>query len=293
MKQIYKLIACHIALLILLTGSSVSAQATSVGLTNAVSEGATNVRLQFSGSIAEPIGHPAAHFSIEEEGTGKLINVLAMEIEGNDVILRTLPMTARSKYTVTVTNTITASDGSPLDSSKLEAVFAARGQEEPVAEPSVVAPAPAPVSTPASTPVIAPAPIPVSEPTPVPDTTPPEDAGNLVLTKTLQSDGNYTVKASWEESLNSAEDLKSYNVYESDNNGISFVGPTALRATVTSTTIANVPPGSLTVKLTAMDETGNESGGIMKTIILPETGGAALLLSAAGACLYAIRKRRL
>jgi hypothetical protein len=125
------------------------------------------------------------------------------------------------------------------------------------------------------------------------DRTPPEPPSDLLLTKARERDGLYRVEVSWEESLNTAGDLQSYNVYESGDLGKTFLGPTAVRATVLSTTIVHVPPGTLTVKLTAMDRMGNESEGIEETIILPETGPAlTLLLSVVGAGVWTARRRK-
>ena len=124
------------------------------------------------------------------------------------------------------------------------------------------------------------------------DTTAPEDPTNLTLKKILQADGLYTVTATWKESADSDDDLKNYNLYESKNRGRKFIGPTALAALATSVKLTDVPPGTLTVKLTAYDETGNESEGIEEEIVLPETGGAALLLSLAGAGVYATRRKK-
>jgi hypothetical protein len=148
------------------------------------------------------------------------------------------------------------------------------GEPLPVLEPLPLPPAPVPL------------------PTPQADTTPPVDARNLMLTHTPQNDGNYTVRASWGASPDATKDLASYNLYESKTRGRTFVGPTALKATVTSTTIANVPPGPLTVKLTTMDRAGNESQGIEETIVLTETGpGLVLLMSGMGAWVIARRRR--
>ncbi|MBT3834806.1 hypothetical protein HOF56_01000 [Candidatus Peribacteria bacterium] len=124
-----------------------------------------------------------------------------------------------------------------------------------------------------------------------PDITPPEDPRNLTLRKKLQENGNYTVYATWAPSMSSVDDLASYNLYESDDVGATFVGPTVLLGTVLSATIANVPPGTFTLKISAMDMSKNESQGIIKSIVLPETGGAALIISFIGAGLYSIRRR--
>lgn|GEM_PF-2516490 len=125
-----------------------------------------------------------------------------------------------------------------------------------------------------------------------PDITPPEDPRNLTLRKKLQENGNYTVYATWAPSMSSVDDIASYNLYESEDVGQTFIGPTVLLGTVLSATIANVPPGTFTLKISTMDPSKNESQGIIKSIVLPETGGAMLLISFVGAGLYSARKRR-
>jgi hypothetical protein len=265
-----------------------------IGMINAVAESATSVRLSFSNPVKLPNGHPASFFTIEEEGTGILVNVLSAEQMGNTILLKTTPMNARSRYAVTAGDTLTSADGSAIDAAKRSAVFVARGE----ATPQVTKPIQPTPAVPAPTPEVTVPPIPelISAPDTViqeMDITPPEDAKNLALTRELQSNGMYTVYASWSSSINSAGDLTAYHVYESDDRGQTFVGPTALVATVTSTTIANIPPGTLTLKLTAVDNKGNESKGIEKIIILPETGPALLLLlSGVGAGVLTMRRKR-
>jgi hypothetical protein len=299
--------------------------APTVGLSHAISQTGDRVLLHFSGPVLVPETGDAL-FTITNDTTGEQVEVLSLNTIESDVLLTTAPLTARTRYTVQVSNAVSAADGTELDSGKLSAVFIARGdatapQAQPPAAPAEPAPAPLPPAPSAVAPALpdeptgAPSPMPeavpaaplppaplptppVSSPTPgiVPpqDVTPPEDATQLTLEKVLQSDGNYTVRASWQESLNSAGDLASYHLYESKNRGIDYVGPAAIRSTVTSTTIANVPPGTLTLKITASDHTGNESEGVEEMIILPETGAAmALLLSAGGAFTVARRRRKL
>ncbi len=232
------------------------------GLTQAVAESATSVKLYFSTPVRLPADNPAAHFAITEETTTNPIGILSAVASGQDIILTTLPMTSRGRYSVAVSDAIVATDGLPLDQTRRTAVFVARGEEVVLDLP------------------------------PLPDTTAPETPRNLTLRRVLQKNGLYTVHASWEESLNTEGDLAAYYLYESANRASTFVGPTALQATITSTTIADVPPGTLTLKVTAVDEIPNESAGIEETIILPETGAAlTLLLSLAGAGAMARRRK--
>ncbi len=292
--------------------------AASAQVENAVAEGESTIRLVFTVPMTVPEGHPAMHFTITGE-SGNAVHVLGLIEEGNAFVLRTTPMTVRERYTVTVLDTVKAKDGSAMDPAKNSATFVARpsGENEPqvptpapVSSSSSVSSAPstssssssvAPVdsstssASSVSSSIPEPTPIPVPTPTPTipePDITPPEDATKLALQRILQSDGNYTVKASWQGSLDTAKDLASYNLYESPDRGYTFVGPTVLLGTVMSSTIANIPPGTFTLKVTALDKTGNESKGIMETIILPETGAATLLLSSLGAAAVSVRRIR-
>jgi hypothetical protein len=259
-----------------------SAAGDAPALEHAIALSLTTVTLHFSQPVTIPSENPSEHFTVVEEATGRPVAVVAAQIQGQDVILTTLPMTTRSRYTVTIAASVTADDGMPVDAEKRSAAFIARGEE-----PEVTAPAPA---QPSSTPTVPVQP----EPTvtlPPPDTTPPEPPQTLMLRKTLQKNGSYTVHASWGASINSAGDLETYRLYESADRGASFVGPTALTATVTSTTLTDVPPGTLTLKISSVDRIGNESTEIIETIVLPETGAALTLwLSATGA--WAVAKRR-
>lgn len=280
--------------------------AASIALENAVAEGETTIRLVFTAPIAVPEGHPSSHFTITGEN-GDVVYVLGLMAEGNALIIRTSPMNVRDRYTITALSTLKGADGTAVDPAKNSASFVARpsgAESDMVPAPSTSSsssvastpPIPEPVaqipSSSVSSSESSVSPEPVQIPQPEPDVTPPEDATNLVLRRILQPDGNYTVKATWEESLDTAKDLASYKIYESADEGKSFAGPTVLLGTVVSSTIANIPPGTFTLKVTAADKTGNESHGIMETIILPETGAATLLLSSLGAAAISVRRIR-
>lgn len=275
--------------------------AASLAVENAVAEGETSIRLVFTAPIAMLEGHPSVHFTITGEN-GDAVHVLGLITNGNALLLRTSPMTVRERYTVTALSTVKGTDGAEIDPSKNSASFVARpsGAQSELVSPTSSSPAPEPVaeipsntsSSISSESSSSSAPVPLPAPEPIPDTTPPEDAQNLVLRKILQPNGNYTVKATWGKSIDTAKDLASYNLYESDDEGKSFAGPTVILGTIVSSTIANIPPGTFTLKLTASDTTGNESRGIMETIILPETGAATLLLSSLGAVAASVRRIR-
>ncbi|HLD07818.1 MAG TPA: hypothetical protein VJB60_02020 [Candidatus Peribacterales bacterium] len=271
--------------------------AADIAVSNAIAEDETTIRIVFTAPIAIPEGHPAMHISIVGED-GSSVSALSMAAMGNDLILRTTPMTVRTRYTVTIQSTVKGADGSAIDATKNTATVAARPSGEEVEIPTETIPIPelttsssstssvSSSSTSSSSSVSSPA------PEPLPDTIPPEDASNLTLKRTLQTDGNYTVEATWKASRNTANDLASYKLYESIDRGRNFVGPTVVLGTVLSTKISNLAPGTFTLKITAADHTGNESQGIMETIILPQTGAATLLLSSLGAAVVSARRIR-
>lgn len=278
-------------------GSGPVHSAGSFVLEHAIADNEAIVRLLFSSPVAEPEGLPTDHFTITDED-GNSVEVMHVTVSDRVLVLHTTPMAVRKLHTVTVLETIKSQDGETVDQTKNSATFAARPSQEDTAPPPVIAPPPAQTEPEVIAPTPEPAISPLPEPTPAPipeppeDTTPPEDASNLTLERELQSDGNYKVHARWRGSANTAGDLNAYHLYESSDEGDSFVGPTALLGTIVSTTIANIPPGTFTLRVSAVDETGNESAGIMETIILPETGAATLLLSAAGAALYSLQRNR-
>jgi len=280
-----------------LPSANVSHNAANLAVENAVAENESAIRLVFTAPVAALEGHPATHFAIAGED-GSAVSVLSAEIIGNALLLQTTPMVVRTRYTITTLGTVKGADGSSIDPANNSATFVARpsGEEEngatlPTPLPTTTtAPVPTPESMPLPLPT--PTPLPVTEPVPTPDTTPPEDAQKLTLQRIVQNDGNYTVKAEWGGSKNTAKDLAAYHLYESPDRGYSFVGPTVLLGTVMSSTIANIPPGTFTLKVTAVDQTGNESKGVMETIILPQTGAATLFLSGLGAAAIAARRTR-
>jgi hypothetical protein len=155
------------------------------------------------------------------------------------------------------------------------------GQADQPIPPSDTVPPPPPLP-----PVVEqPSPLPLPPVVPRADTVPPEDPTGLMLAKSLSRDQrSYIVKMSWQPSANTTGDLQNYNLYESGDRGANFLGPVTVAATILSATLTDVPPGTLTVKVTAKDRSGNESKGVVKTILLPDTGpGLAFILSLLGA----------
>lgn len=118
----------------------------------------------------------------------------------------------------------------------------------------------------------------------------PEDITNLLASIVNET----TVKLTWEASLNSAGDLAKYLVYRSSN-GVDFGTALEVAMDLTDYEYSGLTPGeSYTFKVTAVDENGNESEGVMVSATLPETGPGMIALgglSLLGAGMITRRRR--
>jgi Fibronectin type III domain len=103
----------------------------------------------------------------------------------------------------------------------------------------------------------------------------PED-----ITKFLaEITGEDSILLTWTPSVDSAGDLAKHLLYQSMDGGLNFESALTLSKTADAYEVEGLTPGeSYTFKITAVDENGNESEGIMTTITLPETGPELLLL---------------
>lgn len=121
------------------------------------------------------------------------------------------------------------------------------------------------------------------------DVIPPEEVTKL-LSK-IQDETSAMI--SWTGSVNSAGDLAKYLVYLSTD-GKTFDKGSEVDKDTTEFLLKSLTPGeTYTVKVTAMDESENESEGVTTTFTLPETGPALfglMGLSLAGA--GALRRRK-
>ncbi|QQR54497.1 fibronectin type III domain-containing protein [Candidatus Peregrinibacteria bacterium] len=119
----------------------------------------------------------------------------------------------------------------------------------------------------------------------------PEDITDL-LSKITAED---TVLLTWDASVDSAGDLAKYFLYQSMDGGETFDDAISIDADETEYEVDDLTPGeSYTFKVTAVDENGNESEGVMSTVSLPEAGPEMLLLglmALAGAGVVNRRKR--
>ncbi len=120
----------------------------------------------------------------------------------------------------------------------------------------------------------------------------PEDITNLLSKLASET----SVLLTWTASVDSAGDLANYLVYTSTDSGKSFGKGVKVDKADKKTTVADLKAGeSYTFKVTAVDENGNESEGVLTTIELPEAGPEIFLLglmSLAGAGVAQRRRRR-
>ncbi len=125
------------------------------------------------------------------------------------------------------------------------------------------------------------------------DTSAPEEANNFNLSFKEVAE-KFTVMMQWEKSLDSAEDLVNYILYQS-NDGENFNQIASLGADITTYELENLDgEQSLTYKITAEDDKGNESMGVIGSVSLPKTGlatGFLVITSAAGAN-HILKRRR-
>lgn len=119
----------------------------------------------------------------------------------------------------------------------------------------------------------------------------PEDISNLLASLS----GEDSVLLSWTASENTAGDLAEYLIYQSMD-GTSFGEAVSIAMELTEYEAAGLTPGeTYTFKVTAVDENGNESEGVLTTVTLPETGPEIFLLgglSLLGAGVATRRKKR-
>ncbi len=129
------------------------------------------------------------------------------------------------------------------------------------------------------------------------DTTAPENITDLMITQKLLELNEYLVKLTWTPSLNTAEDLIDQILYKSLNRGKNYDEGLSLGANATKYETKLEGGKEYTFKITTKDHTGNESTGVIKSIRLPQTGPAGVILLASiisglGASQILRRKRK-
>lgn len=102
-----------------------------------------------------------------------------------------------------------------------------------------------------------------------------------------------SLRLTWDASVDSAGDLAKYLVYMSSDGGKTFGAALEIASTVTSYDFTKLTAGSTyTFKVSAVDENGNESEGVMTNITLPESGPELLVLVPMSMLGAAIVRRR-
>ncbi|MBI4994588.1 fibronectin type III domain-containing protein [Candidatus Peregrinibacteria bacterium] len=126
------------------------------------------------------------------------------------------------------------------------------------------------------------------------DLVPPEDVTNLIAK--IKDAQKHFVELSWKASKNSAGDLADQLVYQSEGKNASAFGTgTSLGSTTTAVQVEDLKGGRwYTFKITAKDNSGNESKGALKSVWLPETGPGviAAALSALAMGFYSRKKKK-
>lgn len=121
----------------------------------------------------------------------------------------------------------------------------------------------------------------------------PEDVTNLLGRFVRGEPGSVLLE--WTKSVDSAGDLAKYLVYASLDGGLSFGEAIEVASDHDKYKLVGLTPGATyTFKVTAVDENGNESEGMLTTVKLPETGPELLglgLLSLLGAGAWGRKKR--
>lgn len=112
------------------------------------------------------------------------------------------------------------------------------------------------------------------------DLIPPENATDFLAD--LVSGVATSVELTWTGSIDSARDLADQLLYRSENGGQTYADAESLGASTESYMVDGLTEGqTYTFKLTAVDEAGNESEGVITTITLPQTGaGIGIVLLA-------------
>ena len=129
------------------------------------------------------------------------------------------------------------------------------------------------------------------------DATPPENVTDFMLTQKLLELNEYLITFTWTPSINSAEDLIDQILYKSLNRGKDYNTGLSLGPNATEYETKLEGGKEYTFKITTKDRTGNESTGVIKSIRLPQTGPAGIILFASilsglGASQVLRRKRK-
>ncbi|MFH1284505.1 MAG: fibronectin type III domain-containing protein [Candidatus Peregrinibacteria bacterium] len=103
------------------------------------------------------------------------------------------------------------------------------------------------------------------------DTTPPADVKELIA-KYVESNGTYIITLSWDLLADNLNEVQKQILYMSANDANNYKKKSDLAADVDQYEISGAESGEYWLKLTQVDEAGNESIGTVLKVVLPETG---------------------
>lgn len=242
---------------------------------SAVAGSKNTVIVAFNKTAVLPTQSPETAFSIQAE-TGETLAVKAVTLADDKMQahLQTEDQTDLKKYTVTVLSAVTDEQGNPIVSGVMDqAIFLGTAKVLEATTNTEILHGSA-----------------VEK-----DTTPPEDVTNLKASYKLNAAQNaYDVLIKWIGSADSAKDLDHQN-FQQKVEDKDYTE--AIRIEKDKTSYDKVLAGGkrYTFKISTIDATGNESTGAITSIVLPETGPAALLaiitMLSAGAA-YVIQRKK-
>ena len=229
-------------------------------ITSAQALSETGVVLTFSKNLASRAGTGA--FSISESGALAPLNIGAVEVQGNIVLLHTDTLEKGKTYMLLIMQPIEGEDGTILTPGQQPVEFMGFDKEAQPAEDQSDEPAQQMIG----------------------------DPSNLSLKAVKRKDGTYNIVATWDEAPGKPS---AYVLYTSED-GTRFVRSSTLDGTELSATYEKiVGGGQFGLKVTAQGEDGKESKGKIRVIDLPASGlGVLGLLGASGALAAAKTRRR-
>ncbi|MEK9159791.1 MAG: fibronectin type III domain-containing protein [Patescibacteria group bacterium] len=199
-------------------------------------------------------------FTIQlEDDASEEIEVLAVSIDKDDatkVTLVTEEMDAGYDYVLTLDDTVFNEDGESLSEENMSVDFTSKTLD-------------------------------------LADLIAPEDVTNFLS----KVSGDTSILLTWTSSVDTAGDLAEYWLYQSMDGGMTFEDAIKVARSASEYEVEDLTAGeTYTFKVTAVDENGNESEGVLTTVALPKTGPGLLLmgaLSLLGAGAASRRKKQL
>lgn len=189
----------------------------------------------------------------------QIVDVLAVSIDDQDsslVTLTTEDMESGFDYVLTMDEMIFNTDGDSLAEENMSVEFTAKTKD-------------------------------------LADLVAPEDITNFLAAVSEET----SVLLSWTASEDTAGDLAKYLVYQSLDGGLTFGDALSVASDAVDYEVTDLTAGeTYTFKVTAVDENGNESEGVLTTVTLPEAGPELLVLGALsffGAGAWTRKKKRL